>query len=208
MARKDTILIAVLINIGLLVLLFTTSLKKSDEPVIAKVHTAQPLPEAVAASPKPLPVKNEPKEPPSPEKPFTPLLQETPKPALVKKEEKIDTRSLIPVIVKQGDVLEKIAKSHHTSVEEVMKINRLPNSFLKIGQVLYIPSQSGGIKESPLKPVGAPPLEEKFYVVKNGDNPWTIAVKNHIKVDELLKLNSLDEEKAKKLKPGDRLRIQ
>lgn len=48
----------------------------------------------------------------------------------------------------------------------------------------------------------------KYYTVKNGDNPWTIAVKNHMKVDELLKLNHLDADKAKRLKPGDQLRIQ
>ena len=47
-----------------------------------------------------------------------------------------------------------------------------------------------------------------YYVVKVGDNPWTIAMKHHIKVDELLKMNSLNEEKARKLKPGDRLRIR
>ncbi|NGX46548.1 MAG: hypothetical protein K940chlam2_01740, partial [Chlamydiae bacterium] len=44
--------------------------------------------------------------------------------------------------------------------------------------------------------------------VVSGDNPWTIAVKNRIKVDQLLKLNGLNEEKARCLKPGDRLRIR
>jgi hypothetical protein len=33
-------------------------------------------------------------------------------------------------------------------------------------------------------------------------------MKNQMKVDELLRLNNLDEEKAKRLKPGDQLRIQ
>jgi hypothetical protein len=50
--------------------------------------------------------------------------------------------------------------------------------------------------------------EGKYYIVKSGDNPWSIAIKNHIKFDELLRLNHLDEEKAKKLKPGDKLRIK
>jgi len=60
------------------------------------------------------------------------------------------------------------------------------------------------------KPV---PLEKgtplpDYYTVKVGDNPWTIAMKHHMKVEELLRINSLNEEKARKLKPGDRLRIR
>jgi LysM repeat protein len=47
-----------------------------------------------------------------------------------------------------------------------------------------------------------------YYTVKVGDNPWMIAMKHHLKLEELLKLNGLNEEKARKLKPGDRLRIK
>lgn len=86
-----------------------------------------------------------------------------------------------------------------------MRTNRLSSTQLKIGQVLKIPAKNkGGASSSTVANSG----ESKFYVVKNGDNPWTIAVKNHMKVDELLKLNGLDEEKARKLKPGDQLRIR
>ena len=48
----------------------------------------------------------------------------------------------------------------------------------------------------------------KYYTVKPGDNPWTIAMKHHIKVDDLLKMNDLDNHKAKKLRPGDKLKIR
>ncbi len=44
--------------------------------------------------------------------------------------------------------------------------------------------------------------------MKKGDSPWTIAVKNQMKVEDLLKLNNLNEAQAKRLKPGDQLRIQ
>lgn len=115
------------------------------------------------------------------------------------------------IIVKQGDTLEKIAKHYQTSVSEIMKINRLVDSRLHIGQLLYVPKVEEILVES--KPVNtAPPSsskgDAKYYIVKHGDNPWTIAIKNGIKVEELLKLNNLDEGKAKKLKPGDKLRIQ
>lgn len=72
-------------------------------------------------------------------------------------------------------------------------------------------------KPSLFKPL-KPPIEEKiapkkkedveYYIVKSGDNPWTIAHKHHMQVEELLRLNNMDEVKAKRLRPGDRLRIK
>jgi peptidoglycan endopeptidase LytF len=99
------------------------------------------------------------------------------------------------IIVRAGDTLDKIARSYGLSVEEIMRTNHLIDSRLQIGQVLKLTKSS---KKG----------QEKYYTVKNGDNPWTIAMKNQMKVDELLRLNNLDEEKAKRLKPGDQLRIQ
>ena len=116
----------------------------------------------------------------------------------------------IEIVVKKGDVLEKLARQHHTSVSEIMKINHLASTQLKIGQILKIPfsgvkvtTENKQVEKKPLDPTSA-----KYYIVKSGDNLWTIAVKNHIKVEELLKINNLNEEKARKLKPGDRIRIQ
>ena len=48
----------------------------------------------------------------------------------------------------------------------------------------------------------------EYYTMKVGDNPWAIAMKHHMKVEELLRLNGLNEERARKLKPGDRLRTR
>ena len=49
---------------------------------------------------------------------------------------------------------------------------------------------------------------EEWYVMKSGDNPWKVAKNNKIKFDDLLKLNGLNEERARNLKPGDRIRIR
>jgi peptidoglycan DL-endopeptidase LytF len=125
----------------------------------------------------------------------TPLLVSTPS----KKEE-------ILVVVKKGDVLEKIAKQNKTSVSEIMKLNALTSTQLKIGQVLKVVALEEKKEELVKKPLD--PTSAKYYVVKPGDNLWTIAVKNHIKVEELLQLNHLNEEKARRLKPGDKIRIQ
>jgi LysM repeat protein len=111
------------------------------------------------------------------------------------------------VTVKKGDSLEKIAKLHQTTVDEIIKLNHLPSSFLKIGQVLKLPAE---------RMVATKPVEKKvteaagpeYYTMKVGENPWSIAIRHHMKLDELLRLNGLNEEKARKLKPGDRLRIR
>ena len=92
-----------------------------------------------------------------------------------------------------------------------MKVNHLSSSQLKIGQVLKIASSSKDSIQTPAAKVQATLLESapsKFYTVKTGDSPWTIAVKNHMKVEELLKLNNMSEDKARRLKPGDQLRIR
>ncbi len=44
--------------------------------------------------------------------------------------------------VKAGDSLEKIARLHKTSVEEIKKINRFEQDLIVVGQILKIPSDS------------------------------------------------------------------
>ena len=109
------------------------------------------------------------------------------------------------VVVKKGDTLEKIAKQNHTTIDEIIKLNHLPSSFLKIGQVLKIPLERSLDKIAEKKPAELGP---EYYTIKVGENPWAIAIRHHMKLEELLKLNGLNEEKARKLKPGDRLRIR
>jgi LysM repeat protein len=120
----------------------------------------------------------------------------------------MQTSGLQETQVKKGDTLEKIAKAYHTTVDEIIKLNHLPSSFLRIGQALKLPAEKTAIAkpaavEKPTQATGP-----DYYTVKVGDNPWMIAMKHHLKLEELLKLNGLNEEKARKLKPGDRLRIK
>ncbi len=110
--------------------------------------------------------------------------------------------------VKKGDTLEKIAKAHHTTMDEKIKRTQLPSSFLRIGQVLKLPAEKTAVGKSAPIEKPAQPTGPDYYTVKVGDNPWMIAMKHHLKLEELLKLNGLNEEKARKLKPGDRLRIK
>lgn len=201
MNRRDTIVISVLVNMALLVVLFVVAIKPSTSVEVAKVNLPQEKKVVVAEKPSLDQVDTLLSK-------FVAQEAKVEVPVVPAKAEEV---MIIPpsnskeIIVKQGDNLDKLAKTYHTSVQEIIKMNRLSDSKLHIGQILYVPKV-----EEPV-PTAVPASvkgEVKYYVVKHGDNPWTIAIKNGLKVEELLKLNGLDESKAKKLKPGDKLRIQ
>lgn len=227
MDRKKTILVAVMINAGLLIVLFIAALASQEDAAVEEI--AQKPPSGPLFSDAADLVLHEPSAPISntavfaatPEAPpivETPILHKLPpvetasQPTPIAAEKVVSAASpYIEVTVRKGDSLDKIAKAHNTTVEEIVKINQLPGSFLKIGQILKIPDGKN-IARASIKP--KPALEKpavagpEYYTVKVGDNPWSIAMKHHMKVEELLKINQLNEERARKLKPGDRLRIR
>ena len=213
MSRKDTIIIAVLVNAGLLIILFASALKSPVHDTC--YQSAEPFKPIVDVSPKkeiiiqkgdavdhaleqfakqrlntveqPVVIQN-------------PIVAEEPRQTAILEN---NTEKLIrhtEITIKKGDMLEKIARQYHTTVNEIMRLNGLQTSHLRIGQVLKIPSNH----------TTSPVLEEttQYYVVKEGDNPSTIAKKNNIKLEDLLNLNEMSEEKARKLRPGDKLRIR
>jgi len=118
------------------------------------------------------------------------------------------------ITIKSGDNLEKLAHLYNAKVSEISDLNNLSNSFLRIGQKLLIPKSSIKNNDTPRTLNQIKSNEKKhiavaeYYIIKVGDNPYTIAIKHSIKPHELLKLNNLDERKAKRLKPGDKLRIR
>ena len=260
MSRRDTIIVAVLVNAGLLIVLFASALKSSapngelvlntppvvqqaPEPVLKKevsfaggdevdqaLNQFSQAQSAAAATPSPV-ASIEPQAPVASSfaDDLRPLavaepsaVHSSPNPAL-----QVLTMPIVPqnkpfsefieIKVKKGDVLEKIARHHHTTVAEIIKANKLTNTNLRIGQVLKIPNktirkaETSTIAYSAQETTVAPVSNEettKYYTVKKGDSPWTIAVRNHLKVEDLLKLNNMNEEQARRLKPGDKLRIK
>lgn len=231
MDRKKTILIAAIVNAGLLVLLFITALHQEEESPKSPemVHSVQePGPlfnDSIveAAKKETLAVMEELpleplKEPQDAIHQLPPLVaMQQPKLTQEKKVSEANVAQipkeepLRQIKIKKGDTLEKIAKQNRTSVDELVRINQLSSSFLRIGQVLQIPharkNMTAQNKVQP-RPLETPQKHLEYYTVKVGDNPWTIAMKHHLKVDELLKINNLNEERARRLKPGDRLRIR
>lgn len=249
MNRKNTILIAVLINAGLLAILLVTALTTQEEviapssllgdapmsrledkplfadaadlalrePPLLRENQEIALPHTELAKPietaqqEPLVHKLPPLVPETTVAAASPsvTLPSAVPVAGVAQPAKADP-SHIEVTVKKGDSLEKLAKVHHTTVDEILKMNHLQNTFLRIGQVLKVPTEKA-VAARPAAPKAAPVSkmgETEYYTVKVGDNPWTISMKHHMKVEELLKINGLNEERARKLKPGDRLRIR
>ena len=81
-------------------------------------------------------------------------------------------------IVKSGDTLYSIAKKYNTTVDEIKKLNNLKSNNLSIGMELKI-------KEEPSS------TNYIDYVVKSGDNLYSIAKKYNTTVDEIKKLNGL-----------------
>ena len=219
MTRRDTIIVAALVNAGLLIVLFVSALKNQEEG--ETVASGKPSSESVQSEVIAL---SEPKKiveevtafvdpiavaPTSSTPSFADDLQglmasgAAPQPVSAE----VEAPTWIEVKVKKGDMLEKIARRHHTSVAEIMKVNNLSSSRLKIGQVLKVAASSKDSSPKAL-PTVLDAAPSKFYTVKTGDSPWTIAVKNHMKVEDLLRLNNMSEEKARRLKPGDQIRIR
>jgi len=222
MSRRDTIVVAVLINAGLLLILFATAMRSdvgqptlSQTPAPSTVMTPQE--ETMAFNQDALPVV-------SGDEVDQVLSQWSATPTQggvgpsVSLYER-DTSNIaaanaavgqdyVEVTVKKGDVLERLAKANGTSVQEIMKANQLNTTRLKIGQVLRVP-RSAPSKPQKIESVAKEPAAGKeYYTMKRGDSLWTIAAKYHTTVDELLKINRLDEEKARRLKPGDQILVR
>ncbi len=220
MTRKQTIIVAVLLNMTLLTVLFMTTAKEEEvyqEPkAVAEETTSRPYQEDPAIARRKAAMAQA----------RASLLQgaNTTSAASLAQEHKQETKTALSkpsithklppvqetppsstkeIVVKKGDRLETIAKTHGVSVREIIECNSLPDTNIWEHQRLHIPEKK---QVSAVKSVEKP--AEKYYTVKVGDNPWTIAMKHQMKLQDLLQLNNLDEKKARRLKPGDRLKIR
>ena len=77
--------------------------------------------------------------------------------------------------VKIGDSLWSISREYNISVQELIDINDLLTTTIKVGDQLKVPAE----------------LNEEIYVVKPGDTLWSIAKKNNITVDDSKNKNNL-----------------
>ncbi|MCM1370710.1 MAG: LysM peptidoglycan-binding domain-containing protein [Clostridium sp.] len=89
--------------------------------------------------------------------------------------------------VKSGDTLYSIAQRYNISVDNLRKINDLTTSTLQLGQKLLVPKSTQIIDQ------GTSETGSNYtnYVVKSGDNLYSIANKYGVSVSELMQVNNL-----------------
>jgi murein DD-endopeptidase MepM/ murein hydrolase activator NlpD len=92
-------------------------------------------------------------------------------------------------VVKKGDTLAKIADELDTTIDELMKTNKLKKtSVLQPGDVLK-----------------GPVVAKKAYVVTKGDTVFSIAKRFHVTVDQLREENDLSTKAS--IRPGQQIRL-
>lgn len=248
MTRKDIIIVAVLVNAGLLATLFMLAINSDEEKVrdpielnasVVELQTPlSPTTEPVIASPpvtivasapeapvdeidqalkafseatntQPIVIDDDYEEQPAFNVATLPVFDNPVIPPVEK--EMADPTKFVDVTVKKGDVLEKIAKANGTTVKAIKEANSLSSDRLNIGQVLKVPVGDKKVAKNTKKTEAVAIVDDgetKFYTVKSGDNPTKIAKHFQMKVDDLLKLNQMTEEKARNLKVGDRIKVK
>lgn len=242
MTRRDMIIIAILVNAGLLAVLFMMAINSDTEKVSESIQIHHPIAEVAIpnnpsgapepafippipidegddalnefnAAPAPLPVLEETLPTTETSDAVAEVTDHTPTP-LPQTPPKESEKKMVEVTVKRGDSLDKIARANGTTIKAIKQANDLTSSRLDIGQVLKVPvgekksAEKSSTKAKKADKTVVASSDVEYYVIKKGDNPWKIARQFHIKVDDLLKLNNLDEEKARNLKAGDKIRVK
>lgn len=80
-------------------------------------------------------------------------------------------------IVQSGDTLYSIARKFNTNVNELIRLNNLSGTALRVGQILKLPSTTE--------------TTQTIYTVKRGDSLYSIAKTFNTTVDEIKRLNNL-----------------
>ncbi len=83
-------------------------------------------------------------------------------------------------VVKKGDTLWSIANNFNVSVNDLKNANNKSNNSLSIGEQLIIPGKSTGEN-----------ISTTIYIVKSGDNLYSIARRYNVTVNEIKSLNNL-----------------
>ena len=95
--------------------------------------------------------------------------------------------------VRSGDTLYGISNQYGVSVNDLIKLNNITGTNIKVGQVLKIPTNDGANPDSMF-----------IYTVKKGDSLYSIALRYDTTVDKIKELNNL---KTNNLSIGQKLNI-
>jgi membrane-bound lytic murein transglycosylase D len=89
--------------------------------------------------------------------------------------------NLVQYVVRKGDSLWRIANRFGTTTKAIQSVNKLNDTYLRIGQVLMIPQGLSVFTQ----------IETQRYVVLKGDTPYMIAQKHRMDLSEFLRINNL-----------------
>ncbi|GGY71496.1 lytic transglycosylase [Cellvibrio zantedeschiae] len=113
-------------------------------------------------------------------------------------------------VVKKGDNLDSIAKRYGANSAQIKSVNNIKGNNVAVGQHLQIPlsptSSSADNNSALVIAEQTPPKQIErtgYYVVKSGENLWSIAKAQNLSVDRLAQLNNLTSKTT--LKPGQKL---
>lgn len=88
-------------------------------------------------------------------------------------------KNYINYTVKKGDTLFKIANEFNTTIKDIIEINDLESTILNIGQIIKVPSNNTN-------------PDNIYYTVVKGDSLYKIAKMYNVNVDDIIKLNNLN----------------
>ncbi len=100
-----------------------------------------------------------------------------------------------------GDNLARIARTYGVSIEDLQQANNLPDSYIRSGDMLSIPTSKPKISSSNND---TRPDKKVCYQVVHGDSLYRIARQFSVQVSDLIKWNSLN---GTFIKPGQRLTV-
>jgi membrane-bound lytic murein transglycosylase D len=125
-------------------------------------------------------------------------------------ESRAKTKAAARHVVKKGESLAQIAKTHGVSPEELRRWNGLPaKAGAKPGQTLALSGPAADASRAPSRlPVSASavaPTPAQRYTVKRGDTLWDIARAHRVSAENLRRWNRLSPQVG--LKPGQALHV-
>ena len=113
--------------------------------------------------------------------------------------------------IEKGDTLYSIAQKHHTTTKEVMDANGMKKgALIRVGQLIKVPTNTYFTDEKIIKNILARQEEKErtvrgIHKVKSGDTLFSIAMKNHVSLKDIMKYNKLKVNSV--LKIGQELKV-
>jgi membrane-bound lytic murein transglycosylase D len=116
--------------------------------------------------------------------------------------------------LRQGETLGHVAMAYHTSVEALMAANHISNPRkISTGKILLVPVQPCGnpAAKPPSAPAPAGKAPEKnqaedSYTIRSGDTLSEIALKHHISIETLTRINKFESDAI--LMPGTVIKVK